>query len=150
MVVSSRKTGLWNMASVILWKWRKQKWHAIQQLLHWLLHTIIEPPRDKTNKMPVRPAKTQISLGICPVWSESSLCAHWVAKDMSFLHADSEDSGGCPGWSQSSLGEQSFCWFCHEAAHMFCLFVFCCCFFVCFFLLLFYVVVVFVCSYYMS
>ena len=30
---------------------------------------------DKTNKMIVRPAKTQISLGICPVWSESSLCA---------------------------------------------------------------------------
>ena len=24
---------------------------------------------------------------------------------------------GCPGWSESSLGAQSFCWFCHEAAH---------------------------------
>ena len=42
--------------------------------------------------MTVRPAKTQISLGICPVWSEYSLCAQWVAKDPSFLHADSEDS----------------------------------------------------------
>ena len=41
--------------------------------------------------MAVRPAKTQISLGIRPVWSESSLCAQWVAKDSSFLHADSED-----------------------------------------------------------
>ena len=40
----------------------------------------------------LRPAKTQISLGICPVWSESSLCAQWVAKDPSFLHVDSEDS----------------------------------------------------------
>ena len=40
----------------------------------------------------VRPAKTQISLGIRPVWSESSLCTQWVAKDPSFLHADSEDS----------------------------------------------------------
>ena len=29
----------------------------------------------KTNKMSVRPAKTQISLGIRPVWSESSLSA---------------------------------------------------------------------------
>ena len=28
----------------------------------------------------------------CPDWSESSLCAQWVAKDPSFLHADSEDS----------------------------------------------------------
>ena len=32
-----------------------------------------EPPHDKTNKMTVRPAKTQISLGIRPVWPESSL-----------------------------------------------------------------------------
>ena len=32
------------------------------------------------------------ALGICPVWSESSLCAQWVAKDPSFLCADSEDS----------------------------------------------------------
>ena len=36
--------------------------------------------------------KTQISLGICPVWSEASLCAQRVAKDPWFLHADSEDS----------------------------------------------------------
>ena len=50
---------------------------------------IIEPPHDKTNKMIVHQAKTQISLGIRPVWSESSLFAHWVAKDPSFLHADS-------------------------------------------------------------
>ena len=47
---------------------------------------------DKTNKVTVRPAKTQISLGIRPVWSESSLFAQWVAKDPSFPHADSEDS----------------------------------------------------------
>ena len=51
-----------------------------------------EPPLDKTNKMTVRPAKTQISLGIRPVWSESSLCAQWVAEDPVFLHADSEVS----------------------------------------------------------
>ena len=29
---------------------------------------------------------------VCPVWSESSLCTLWVAKDPSVLHADSEDS----------------------------------------------------------
>ena len=28
-----------------------------------------ELPHDKTKKMTVHPAKTQISLGICPVWS---------------------------------------------------------------------------------
>ena len=42
---------------------------------------LCEPRHDKTNDVPVRPAKTQISLGICPVLSESSLCAQWVAKD---------------------------------------------------------------------
>ena len=60
-------------------------------LIH-LPKKLLEQPHDKTNKMTVRPAKTQISLGICQVSSESSLCTQWVAKDQSFLHADSEDS----------------------------------------------------------
>ena len=51
----------------------------------------------KPKKWHVRPAKTQTSQGICPVWSESSLCAQWIAKDWSFLHADSEDSDQT-GW----------------------------------------------------
>ena len=54
--------------------------------------TIIRPPHGKTNKMTAHPAKAEISLGIRHVWSESSLCTQWVAKDSSFLHADSEDS----------------------------------------------------------
>ena len=53
-------------------------------------NSIIEPRHDKTNKMSVRPAKTQISLNIRPVWSESSLSAwrklgflatHWVQSE---------------------------------------------------------------------
>ena len=53
---------------------------------------------DKMTMRPVafstmRPAKTQIR----PVWSESSLCTQWVAKDPSFLLADSEDSDQT-GW----------------------------------------------------
>ena len=68
---------------------------------HWLWMYVIsnpscniinEPWHDKTNKMSVCLAKTQISLGTRPVRSESSLCAQWVAKDPSFLHLDSEDS----------------------------------------------------------
>ena len=51
-----------------------------------------EPRHDKTYKMSVRPAKTQISQGIRPVWPESALCAQWVGKDPSFPHADSKDS----------------------------------------------------------
>ena len=42
--------------------------------------------------MTVHRAKSQISLGIRSVWSESSLCTQWVAEDPSFLCADSEDS----------------------------------------------------------
>ena len=51
----------------------------------------------KPTKSPVRPAKTQISLGIRPVWSESSLCSQWEVKDQRFLHADSKDSDQT-GW----------------------------------------------------
>ena len=58
---------------------------------------LYEPRYDKTNNVAVRPAKTQISLGIHPVWSESSLCAQMVAKDPSFLHADSKDSDQTTG-----------------------------------------------------
>ena len=43
-------------------------------------------------KWHVRPVKTQISLVIRPVWLDSSLCAQWVAKNPSFLHAENEDS----------------------------------------------------------
>ena len=58
-----------------------------------------EPPHDKTNKMACAPAKTRISLGICPVWSESwltawrklgSLATHWVHSE------DSDQTGGMP------------------------------------------------------
>ena len=38
---------------------------------NWKLSRLME----KATKWPLRPAKTQISLGIRPVWSESSLCA---------------------------------------------------------------------------
>ena len=57
------------------------------------VRTIIELPRGKTYKMTVRPAKTQISLGIFPVWSDSSLCALRVAKAPSFLHATESTLG---------------------------------------------------------
>ena len=51
---------------------------------------IFEPRHDKTNKMSVHPAKTQISLDIRPVWSESwlsawsklgSLASHWAYSE---------------------------------------------------------------------
>ena len=76
----------------------------------------IEPPHDKTNKMTVHPAKTQISLGIRPVWSESSLCTQWVDRDPCFLHADSKNLSG---WLSLHWAHTPFFWFCHEAAQLF-------------------------------
>ena len=66
-------------------------------------------------------AKTQISLGLRQVWSGSSLCTQWVAKDPSFLHADSKESDQtarmprpiCYCWAH-----MRFCWFCHADADM--------------------------------
>ena len=52
----------------------------------------VEPCYDKTNKMSVYTANTQISLGRCPGWSESSPRAQWVIKEPNYLHAGSEDS----------------------------------------------------------
>ena len=67
-------------------------------------------------KCHVRPAKTQISLGIRPVWSVftvhikklGSLATHW---------AHSEDWSD---WADTQADlSLSFCWFCYEAAQMY-------------------------------
>ena len=95
--------------------------HFSKSNLHLILFLTYEPPHDKTNEMTVRPAKTQISLGIRPVWSESSLRVKWVAKDPSLLHVDSEDSDQ-PGrmiWIFAPGAHVChFVGFCHEAAHI--------------------------------
>ena len=57
---------------------------------------------QKPTKRHVRPAKTQISLGICPIWSESSLSA-WRKLGSLTTHWGHRPSG-YPGWSESSLG----------------------------------------------
>ena len=51
-----------------------------------------EPRHDKTNKMCVRPAKTQISLGIRPVWSQSSLSAWRKLGSLATHQVHSKDS----------------------------------------------------------
>ena len=75
----------------------------------------------KPTKWPVRPAKTQISLDIRPVWSESLLCALWIAKDPVPLQAEtliSLQSGRMPRLTWVFPGHTSFCWFCHDMAHI--------------------------------
>ena len=51
-----------------------------------------EPRHDKSNKLVVRPAKTQVSLGIRPVWSESSLSAWRNLGPLATHWAHSKDS----------------------------------------------------------
>ena len=51
-----------------------------------------EPPHVKTNKMTVLPAKTQIRLGIRPVWSVSSLFAWRKLWSLATYWLPSEDS----------------------------------------------------------
>ena len=54
-------------------------WHLTSESYNFYLSetmdTTNEPPHDKTKKVTVRPVKTQLGLGIPPVWSESSLSA---------------------------------------------------------------------------
>ena len=61
---------------------------------------IFEQRHDKTNKMRLHSAKTQISMGICPVWSEASLSAwrkleslatHWRTH---WAHSKESDQTG--------------------------------------------------------
>ena len=65
-----------------------------------------EPECDKTNKITCAHIKIQISLGICTVWSESSLCPLWVAKGPNFLQVHSEL------WSDwvNAQADLSLCW----------------------------------------
>ena len=100
-------------------------WGGLKCVCSWTCHHICafvlrivctrkyEPRHDKTNEVTVRPAKTQISLGIRPVWSESSLCAQWVVKNPSLLHADSEDSDqslAVPSMGNWGQSDQSLRW----------------------------------------
>ena len=81
-------------------------------------HYTFESQHDKTNKMNVHLAKTRISLGIRPVWSESSLKKPWVLSYPLSAQRRLITLGSCPGWSESSLGAHSFSWFCHVVAHL--------------------------------
>ena len=57
-----------------------------------IMSYINEPRHDKTNKISVRPAKTQISLDIRPVWSVSSLSTWRNLGSLATHWAHSKDS----------------------------------------------------------
>ena len=65
-------------------------------------------------KWPVHPVKTQISLGIRPVWSVFSLYAGWVAKDQGFFMgtAKTDQTWWMPRLIWVIAGHTGhFCWF---------------------------------------
>ena len=73
----------------------------------------------KPTKWHVRPANTWISLGICPVWSESSLTA-W--RNFGSLATHCAHSKAWSDWADAQAdlslrwAHTLFCWF-HHAAH---------------------------------
>ena len=73
------------------WNW-SQKRDSDQQYNDYLVKILNEPRHDKTNNVAVRPAKTQISLGIRPVWSESSRSEYRKLGSVATHWAHSEDS----------------------------------------------------------
>ena len=56
------------------------------------LLTVYEPPHDKTNKMACAPSEDSDQPGHPPSLISLHCAPQWVAKDPSFLYADSKDS----------------------------------------------------------
>ena len=82
----------------------------------------------KPTKWHVHPGKTQISLGIHPVWSESSLSAwrklgslatHWVHSSYPLSAQQRRWSDWADTQADLSLrwAHMPFYWFCHEVSH---------------------------------
>ena len=68
-----------------------------------------EPPHDSNR---------QNGMCILPVWLESWLSAWRKLGSLATHWAKTDQTGRKPGWYESLLSAQSFCWFCHEAAHI--------------------------------
>ena len=66
--------------------------------------TLIRAGAWQNQQNDVRPAKNQISLGICPVWSESLLFTWKSIGSLATPKVHSKDSDQTAGWSDSSLG----------------------------------------------
>ena len=60
--------------------------------LHDYLSRLMTKPKKKKKKMTWAPSEDSDQPGHPPSLIRVFTCAHWVAKDPSFLHADSEDS----------------------------------------------------------
>ena len=95
-------------------------WHTPASCVPWFMKPIWATTwQNQQNDC--APSEDLDQLGVRSVWSESLLCAQWVAKDLSFLHADSEDwSDWADAQADLSLrwAHRPHYWFCHVAAHI--------------------------------
>ena len=76
----------------------------------------------KPTKWLARTAKTKISLGIRPVWSEYSLSACrsvWFLATHRASSEVSDQTGRIPRLIWVFAGRTSFCWFCHALAKIY-------------------------------
>ena len=71
-------------------------------------------------KWPVRPAKTQISLGICPVWSVYAvrMKKHWALNYLLSAQWRFWSNWADPRLIWVFAGRTSDCWFCRAAAQI--------------------------------
>ena len=114
----------------LLWQSSASKWYYFQHLKLSVILTSelifdnratwgsiqTEPPHDKTNKM------TCTQRRLISAWafaqSDQSLLSAWRKLGCLATHsAHSEDSDQTG--PMSSLGARPFCWFCHEAVHVY-------------------------------
>ena len=93
-------------------------WVRQCRMYYW--ETTIEPRHDKTNKMSVRPAKTQISLGIRPVRLESSLSAWRKLGSLAPTErsAKTDQTGRMPRLIWVFAGRTRILLVCHVAAQL--------------------------------
>ena len=77
----------------------------------------LNEPHDKTSKVSVHPAKTQM-LRLIRVFAVR-MKKPWVLSYPLSAQRRLIRLGGCRGWSESSLGAHSLCWFCHVVAQMY-------------------------------
>ena len=73
---------------------------------------ILSRSTTKQLKWPVCPVKTQISLAIRPVWSESSLSV-WRSTGSLAIHTPHSEGSDQTGWVPRLM---SFSWFCRASA----------------------------------
>ena len=85
-----------------------------------LLIQIMSQSMTKPTKWPLRQAKTQIRLGICPVWSVFAVRMRkpWILSFPWSAQQRLIRLCGNAGWSESLLSAHHFCWFCHAAAQI--------------------------------